>query len=813
LGRLSSKVSLESEINLTAFDASFTVVLTQPLTNKIVTRYAVPIRDPNAQRFELGLGPYAGNFATMVWSQDDASYELKRHQQLGKPDHDRPKIKKIVWQSDLKRKKLRRHAKLTKGEDYSEARIRKAKTQLGRYLAELGHLEPVLEHRYEDGVLTISVERGPKTQVIVEGATLDDDELKTIYRLIDSGGQDPSLRLRLWFWRKAIRSGYRSADVLVDREAETYRVKVLKDDPLGDVQIDFGPANSLLAPLVRDPKDRMERVKDQIISPQSLRGLARGYLAGQGYVNPNLDKAEWVSSDRLVLPIEPGPKAYLVDLPCRCEMALDPSIVEDFVGQPFSHALLTQLQRVLAEAYPDFQRIVLSPEQRGDDVVVALTVISIPEPVYERLTIKGDQRVDASKVERFMNFEPGMTQSELNRSHENLIKAGTYRSVRLFGQDSSANLELTERNRWDLDYGVELNEDSEINLLTQFQDRMLLSGFNDFKARAEWNKREKILSTQSLFRRILGTPLNFYTLAGWKDTTYDPDPEDTPGLGFLERRFVFPEEQRLVAEFRYPFLRHHELKLGASFRRTLFHEVIKRHDDFDLEPGEPLDDMFVFETLESTNTIDLVPIELSWVYKRLDHSTSPRNGILTSFSVQQFLDAFGSGETTKGTRLSLTYTQFHSWGDWLWAQRYKAGSFRPVIRLPPLEQEQDPLLFFLGGPTTLRGYRQDSVGPYSTTSQRWIGGESMFFFSHELSYTTPWFGILVTPFVDGGQVWQFYDDYDLGDLLYSAGLGVGWNGPLGLLQVDWAYRLNEPEDLVLTNDPRQDWYFRIGRTF
>ena len=101
--------------------------------------------------------------------------------------------------------------------------------------------------------------------------------------------------------------------------------------------------------------------------------------------------------------------------------------------------------------------------------------------------------------------------------------------------------------------------------------------------------------------------------------------------------------------------------------------------------------------------------------------------------------------------------------------------------------------FYAGGSTTVRGYRTRDIGP--KVRQFWIlgdwfavGGNYRWVTNIELRHRLTETLRLYT-FVDSGGVWE--DSIELGDMRYSAGLGLGIDVPrLGPVRFDYAYPIN-----------------------
>jgi len=88
----------------------------------------------------------------------------------------------------------------------------------------------------------------------------------------------------------------------------------------------------------------------------------------------------------------------------------------------------------------------------------------------------------------------------------------------------------------------------------------------------------------------------------------------------------------------------------------------------------------------------------------------------------------------------------------------------------------------------VRGFRSDDLGPKDSQGNV-IGGLSAAVFSLELRH--PFIGpTSISLFTDAGNVWERHNAFDLGDLRYSAGVGLSFVTPLGPMKVDMGYKLD-----------------------
>ena len=71
-------------------------------------------------------------------------------------------------------------------------------------------------------------------------------------------------------------------------------------------------------------------------------------------------------------------------------------------------------------------------------------------------------------------------------------------------------------------------------------------------------------------------------------------------------------------------------------------------------------------------------------------------------------------------------------------------------------------------------------------------------------------------FVEAGNVWQDPWTMRLGDLLYDAGPGSGFDTPFGLIRLDFGYQLRPLEGLRIDGQPQKSRWrinFGIGEAF
>ena len=123
--------------------------------------------------------------------------------------------------------------------------------------------------------------------------------------------------------------------------------------------------------------------------------------------------------------------------------------------------------------------------------------------------------------------------------------------------------------------------------------------------------------------------------------------------------------------------------------------------------------------------------------------------------------------------------------------------------------------YFGGGPGSVRGFRQNTLGPKDTPQAgsgqipRPFGGSSKIYGSAELFFPVPFLSdvksVRIGTFVDAGTVSK---GWEINDMRYSAGLSGEWLSPFGAISVSVAQPFN-----ASSTDNVQNFQFNFGSGF
>lgn len=198
-----------------------------------------------------------------------------------------------------------------------------------------------------------------------------------------------------------------------------------------------------------------------------------------------------------------------------------------------------------------------------------------------------------------------------------------------------------------------------------------------------------------------------------------------------------------------------------------------------------------------------LPVSLR--YDTTDALLDPTRGVRVLASVTPYPSVVGGVGFTKATIVGSTYWALGDHGDYVLAARAGFGSiFANTVGLGGLPANYR---FYEGGLATVRGYREQTIGPSSPTGYT-IGGLSGFNATIEARIkVTDVIG--VAPFFDiGGAFTDSTPIGSSGDTRMGAGVGLLYYTPIGPIRIDVARGLNQRR-----GDYPVVFYVSIGQPF
>ena len=134
--------------------------------------------------------------------------------------------------------------------------------------------------------------------------------------------------------------------------------------------------------------------------------------------------------------------------------------------------------------------------------------------------------------------------------------------------------------------------------------------------------------------------------------------------------------------------------------------------------------------------------------------------------------------------------------------------------------------FYAGGPRSVRGFRDNTLGPRETAfnssflqpiggAVKTIGSAEMFFPSLIKSPAAR-----ISAFVDFGNVYKDVDSWDAKELRASAGVALMWRAPVGPISISYSYPLRQQKEvrggsgeLIKQGDEIERLQFTFGGAF
>jgi outer membrane protein insertion porin family len=172
-----------------------------------------------------------------------------------------------------------------------------------------------------------------------------------------------------------------------------------------------------------------------------------------------------------------------------------------------------------------------------------------------------------------------------------------------------------------------------------------------------------------------------------------------------------------------------------------------------------------------------------------DDPLDPHRGRFIGADVQLSHAVLGGDSFLKGFLQAATYQRLGA--RTLLALSGRLGLGRTFGLDQPLRLPL-PDRFFAGGDYSMRGFGVDLVGPLVRSASGKLvptGGNGLLLGGAELRYDAGR-RLSAAAFTEAGNVYALVSGITLGDLRYTAGLGLRYKSALGPLRIDWGYKLD-----------------------
>jgi outer membrane protein insertion porin family len=476
----------------------------------------------------------------------------------------------------------------------------------------------------------------------------------------------------------------------------------------------------------------------------------------------------------LTAPIPPGSP---VSLP-RLNRYVD-TVVESLTGEGYLYPA------VMVDPVDDFSIVRITVEPGSQTFVSAIS--------YEGLIRISEET--ASRSTAIQVNEPLRT-NDINATKRDLLRSGLFSRVEVAPQDGAFNdpreaiiVRVVERPLQTLELGVGAN--SEFGLHT-FGEAVNKSLFADGR-----------------------------TLSLRVDTYFDEPNINPSGSGLISQGFtslryadpaLFDSDYSLTEEVRYQ--RQELATQEFNLDRLLVGSYVFRQlrSDLTFSAGHSL----VFDNLQDVtpgaiiSDLDDGSVRLSFLSSviKLDKRNDPlipTKGYTFSFEPKVSFEGIGSqanfgAAIARGTAI-IPFSSVSS--------RYSLGlGLSGGLAQPWGDTEEIPITqrMYLGGRTTVRGFRENSLGPRGEDGAV-IGGDTMLATKTQFQYLAT-DSLNTHLFFDMGNVWLRHREFELSDIRKSVGIGFQYLSPIGPIGFDIGRPLDEK-----SGEPSVRVHFSVGSMF
>ncbi len=234
------------------------------------------------------------------------------------------------------------------------------------------------------------------------------------------------------------------------------------------------------------------------------------------------------------------------------------------------------------------------------------------------------------------------------------------------------------------------------------------------------------------------------------------------------------------------------------------------YENLDIKTGDNTPDEFDDFLTANGDSFDTIKLTVGWAHDTRDRGVLAREGVLQKLSAELGAPGGNLQYYKVSYRHLWLYPLGKHWGISLNGDVGYGDSYGDTDGFPFFEN------FFSGGPRSVRGFKENSLGPRGTGTDpgagRPLGGNMRLVGNAELIFPTPFIKdsktVRLSGFFDVGNVFSNQTDYDSDGLRYSTGVAGQWLSPLGALTLSIAVPLNAKD-----TDEKQVFQFTFGTPF
>lgn len=859
-----SEVRLEPNLIANEADPSARLTVAQELTDDLRLIYSTDLADSNDQMW-VARYDVTRRFQTNAVRQPEGSYRVDfRHDVRfgGRPaprrlPRTRPTVSAVdvVAGGGLDEATLRDRFGVEAGDGFDYFAARDGVDRVQRALQEQGRLQARARlDRDEQGgavALTLRVEPGPLVRLVYQGAQPPrkvDEEVRRQWNrgVFDAQRAGDAIEvLRGWL----IGERYLQSAIThrIDAAADGARQVTFAVTPgprSETIELEFAGASAIDPGTLDAIIDEQDLERDLFIDPVVAVELLEKYYREEGYLSADIEEPRYAfdgPAARAILRVREGPRFTVSDVSVRGNEVLSTDLLLGELpvrsGDPFlPRAAANALERLRdlywRRAYNDMRAdYSLVLDRRAGRVAVNFDVTEGPQSVIAGIRVAGNRKTSDRLVGEQLEIEAGqpLDLAVLGRSRRNLYETGAFSLVDITREPVAAA--ATAGSAPTIIPGPDDAPGGGEPDATNGEEA---------QTGAEGSGKVKPVVVDVRLREVQPLQLRYGAsydtergLGGILDLSNHNSLGKARVIGLAGRYDASLREGRVY--FTQPALRYWPVSTTASVYYTEERNAESRLADpfnvdrfgVSLQQERTLGNNYVWNygyRWERARKVAALPPATG------DRITvSPLTSTFTREARDEVLDASRGSFTSHGLSYSPTWlgadaSYIKYYGQYfhyvpLEPQRRKRFTneiLRPRFvyatgvrlglargfggRVPETER------FYAGGSNTMRGFEQNAVGPIGADRIP-TGGEALLVLNNEVR--VPLFRIVDgVGFVDLGNVFDRFSDFDITDLRETAGVGIRVRTPWFLVRGDYGVVLDQRP-----GERRGRFYFSIGQAF
>ncbi|MFK5984157.1 MAG: outer membrane protein assembly factor BamA [Pseudomonadota bacterium] len=553
--------------------------------------------------------------------------------------------------------------------------------------------------------------------------------------------------------------------------------------------------------------------KDQY-SKQRLSGdleKIRAFYMDRGYVNFSIDSTQVsITPDKkdvyITVNIVEGAQYSISDVKIAGDLILPKEelfkLVKIRKNQIFSRKKVTRTSESIVEALGKegyaFSNVNPIPEINDETNTITLTFFIDPgNRVYvRRVNIYGNTNTADHVVRRELRQQESawISTTKVQRGKQRLNKLGYFKDVSVEtpaipGKTDlvDVNYTLEEQSTGSINAGIGFSQTDGIIFNFSISQQNFLGTGNSFSVGVNTSKVNRLLH--------LSVTDPYWTQDGVSRTWYVTHRRTDAEENNLSNYTV--NKDALGLNFGFPVNEFNRYNLGMDIEKI----KIKLPSDL----SDTADNIIDFVQHNGGDDYLTLRLQANWAHDSRNKAIFPDRGSLLRIKT----DIATPGSEYQFFHLGYKQVQYFPVSKQLTVMLkgdIGIGDIYAGDVFPPFEN------YYAGGMNSVRGFKDNTLGPIDAKTDRAIGGRLRTVANAELIMPIPFVkdsaAYRLSGFFDIGNVYESLDNFAANELRYSTGISGAWVSPFGLLRFSLGYPINDKD-----GDETQIFQFSFGQQF